>query len=305
MGELPAPDVWRFAGGESSGEEEADGGGAAPGGVAVAAAGAAAALGGGGAREDEAPFRQRGRAEAMKGLRQAAGREVRRQREAARARLQAQEFELEALRREIEQERRALRQVCTGCLRLRARERQVHAKTIEDLGGMALAGGRKCASCFAKEAGRSATERHFSEVGSGQHEEANASMGDEKEDPLEALKAELHVVSKQVALGSTPKFRAWMLDKARELRTNIKKLEQQRKISLMQERIALRKASRPPSADPSRLRSLGSLGSRGGNRLALEEHVEDVDFAVQGLAAAQACPNKSLRRKARLGKPPR
>ena len=237
----------------------------------------------------------------MQGLRQAAGREVRRQREAARARLQAQEFELEALRREVEQERRALRQVCTGCLRLRARERQVHAKTVEDLGGMALAGGRKCASCFAKEAGCSATERHFSEVRSGQHEVANTSTGDGEEDPLEALKAELRGVDKQVALGSTPKFRAWMLDKARELRTNIKKLEQQRKISLMQERIASRKASRPnSSADPSRPRL---LGSRGGSRLALQEHVEVADFAVQGLAADQAC--KSQRHKARRGKPPR
>ena len=216
-------------------------------------------------RTYEVPFRQRGRAQVMRSLRAAAARDERQEREAARARLQAQEAQLGALRLEVDLERQALRQVCTGCLRLRARERKVHAKTVEDLGAMAMAGARKCASCFAKEAASSAVERHHprgreqgaagtASEGAGRETEAGAP---EEADALEAQLSELRTAERQIARGATPEFRARMLDKARELRSDIKRLEQRKKVSLMQQRVAARKAAtrkvaRPPSATARR-----------------------------------------------------
>ena len=319
VGELPAPEVWRFAGGESSGESEGEGAGAG------AAAGGAAG-GGGGAppgppgvaadrplgREYEAPFRQRGRANAMRSLRAAAARDERRDREAARARLQAQEAQLSALRLEVDLERQALRQVCTGCLRLRARERKVHAKTVEDLGAMATAGWRKCSSCFAKEAGSAAVERHnrggrMQDAGGAASEATGREAGTgapEEVDALDSLRSELQGVDRQVALGMTPEFRARMLDKARELRSEIKRLEQKKKVSLMQQRVAARKAAsrkvtRPPSASVSRPHSPGCQVGRSPCA---------PDFSVQGWAAAPAAHDKT-RNKSRAGRrkatPPR
>ena len=312
VGELPAPEVWRFAGGESSGESEGEGEGAG------AAAGAAAGGGGGAApgpprvaaagprgREYEAPFRQRGRAHAMRSLRAAAARDERRDREAARARLQAQEAQLDALRLEVDLERRALRQVCTGCLRLRARERKVHAKTVEDLGVMAMAGGRKCSSCFSKEAVSAAVERHnpggrmqyFGGAASETTSRTAEAVAPEEADALESLRSELQGVDRRVALGTTPEFRARMLDKARDLRCEIKKLEQQKKISLMQQRVAARKAAsrkvaRPPSASVSRPHSPGGQ---------VDSSPCAPNFSVQGWAAAPAAQDRT-HNKSRAGR---
>lgn len=241
----------------------------------------------------------------MRSLRAAAARDERQEREAARARLQAQEAQLGALRLEVDLERQALRQVCTGCLRLRARERKVHAKTVEDLGAMAMAGARKCASCFAKEAVSSAVERHHpggrepgaagtASEGAGRETEAGAP---EEADALGALLSELRTVEKQIALGATPEFRARMLDKARELRSDIKRLEQRKKVSLMQQRVAARKAAtrkvaRPPSATARRPHSPGGRIGRA---------PDAPDFAVQGWAAAPAAQD-STRSKSMAGR---
>ena len=100
-----------------------------------------------------------------------------------------------------------------------------------------MAGARKCASCFAKEAVSSAVERHHpggrepgaagtASEGAGRETEAGAP---EEADALEALLSEIRSVERQIARGATPEFRARMLDKARKLRSEIKRLEQKRR----------------------------------------------------------------------------
>ena len=123
--------------------------------------------------------------------------------------------------------------------------------------------------------------------GAGRETEAGAP---EEADALGALLSELRTVEKQIALGATPEFRARMLDKARELRSDIKRLEQRKKVSLMQQRVAARKAATRKVA-----RRPHSPGGRIGRA------PDAPDFAVQGWAAAPAAQD-STRSKSMAGR---